>query len=337
MSRKSSSPVEWWSALEPAPAELFAGRGDPEDPRLGEVVRRWEGSGKPTFSRATLVGFCSDEGTRRNFGRPGAAQAPDAIRSFLYRLTSWAPPTKTDLFSLDLLDVGNLSVSSELETSQELLGSMIGDMLGNGVVPIILGGGHETAFAHYRGYAAAGIECGIINIDAHLDVRPFLNGAHSGSPFRQAIEHPTHPLKPGRYVVIGAQRQSCARDHVQFVQEHQGRIHWLHDVSGPQAIDVFAAELDRLSREVGAVMVTVDVDAFRQADVPGCSAPSPVGLPGEIWPEIAFRAGAHPVRSLDVVEVNPTFDRDGQTARWAAVGVRQFLVAVANRKASSVT
>ena len=79
---------------------------------------------------------------------------------------------------------------------------------------VLLGGGHDGAYASHsallratRGPVAA------INVDAHLDVRPYPQGGHSGSPFRQAFEHPTHPLKSGRYMVLGAQRQSVARAH----------------------------------------------------------------------------------------------------------------------------
>jgi formiminoglutamase len=334
MSAPSSSLAEWWSALEPAPARLFHGRGDPEDPRLGEIVRRWDGGPCALAAgQAVLLGFPCDEGVRRNHGRRGAALAPDAIRDCLYRLTSWDPVTEVDLASLPVLDLGNLRIDADLAAAQERLGQVVAEVLKAGAVPIVLGGGHETAFGHYLGYVGAGLECAIINIDAHLDVRPYPHGPHSGSPFRQAIEHPTWPLKAGRYVVVGAQRQSVARAHWQFVHDHQGRVHWWESMSPDrQAVEVLDVELDRLGEDYGAILLTVDADAFRQADVPGTSAPSPFGLEGAVFPAIAFRAGSDPrVRSLDVVEINPVFDRDGQSARWAAVGIRQFLVGLAQR------
>lgn len=334
MSAPSSSPAGWWSALEPAAAALFHGRGDPADPRLGEVVRRWDG-GPCTLlpGQAALLGFPCDEGVRRNHGRTGAALAPDAIRGYLYRLTPWDPLAEVDLASLAVTDLGNLRTDTDLAVAQQRLGDVVAAVLRAGAVPVVLGGGHETAFGHYLGYVGAGLECGIVNIDAHLDVRPYPRGPHSGSPFRQAIEHPTCPLKPGRYVVIGAQRQSAARTHGQFVRDHQGRVHWLDALSPDRRVpEVVDEELRRLGAECGAVLLTVDADAFRQADVPGTSAPSPFGLEGTVFPAIALRAGSDPrVRSLEVVEVNPSLDRDGQSARWAAVGTRQFLVGLAQR------
>jgi formiminoglutamase len=332
MSGKSSRTDEWWSVLEPAPPSLFYSRGDSDDPRLGEIVRRWE-SGRPELGpgQAVLIGFPCDEGVRRNQGRPGAAQAPNAIREFVYRLTPWDPLSQVNLAARVILDLGNVRVDGDLEAAQDRLGIVVAEALRSGAVPIILGGGHETAYGHYLGYVRAGLICAIINIDAHLDVRPYLQGAHSGSPFLQAIEHPTHPLQPGRYVVIGAQLQSVARAHWDFVRQHNHVVHWL-DRCSQCVVVVLQQELDRLSRDCPSVLVTIDADAFRQADVPGTSAPSPIGLEGGRWPELAFRAGSHPsVRSVDLVEVNPAFDRDNQTARWAAVSIRQFLIGLATR------
>jgi formiminoglutamase len=262
---------------------------------------------------------------RRNGGRPGAAQAPNAIRAQLYRFTSW-DHVGVDLAALDLLDLGNVRTEGGLEACQQRLGEVIAALLRSAAVPIVLGGGHETAYGHYLGYVSAGLACTIINIDAHLDVRPYPHGGHSGSPFRQALEHSTHPLGRGRYIVLGAQRQAVARAHAEYVEQQGGRIHWWEPAFDIAA--VFAEEL----RGGPAVLVTVDADAFRQADVPGVSAPSPVGIDGARWPELALRAGADPfVRSIEVVEVNPDLDRDQQTTRWAALGVRQFLVGVAGR------
>jgi formiminoglutamase len=354
MSGGSSSPGAWWSLLEPAPEGVFYKRGDPDDPRLGEVVQRWTGGSVDLCpGQPVLLGFPCDEGVRRNGGRVGAAQAPDAIRQQLYRFTTWQPvwtfvpetqgprhaevqvERSLDLAELQLFDVGNIRVNGSLEAAQERLGTVVGTILKAGATPIILGGGHETAYGHYLGYVQAGMECGIINVDAHLDVRLYPGGGHSGSPFRQAIEHPTQPLKRGRYVVIGAQSQSVARAHWEFVQRHQGRVYWFDQtgflVDAPTRL-FFALEVTRLATECPSILVTVDADAFRQGDVPGTSAPSSGGFLGQFWPALAARAGAFPgVRSIEMVEVNPMFDRDNQTVRWAALGIRQFLVGLAQR------
>ena len=47
-------------------------------------------------------------------------------------------------------------------------------------------------------------------------------------------------------------------------------------------------------------------------------------------------AGQSPgVASFDLVEINPRLDRDGQSARWAALVVWNFLVGLARRRRMS--
>jgi formiminoglutamase len=306
---------------------------------LGDVVRRWQ-AGEPTLhaGQPLLIGFPCDVGVRRNKGRPGSARAPDGVREALYRLTSWDGVSGVDLAESGLMDLGNVRVGPDLERAQLQLAQVVAAVLGAGAVPIVLGGGHETAYGHFLGYVGASIDAAIINVDAHLDVRPYAEGSHSGSPFRQAFEHVDRPLRSGGYAVIGAQRQSVARSHAEFVAEHGGRIHWLPAMPPADwAVRTVIQELDSPGSRAAPVLLTVDADAFRQAHVPGTSAPSPAGLDGAAWPEIALLAGSRPeVRSIDLVEVNPAFDRDGQTTRWAALGVRQFLVGLAARRRASI-
>jgi formiminoglutamase len=339
MSVTSSKREDWWSALEATPAQVYPAAGKKDDPRLGEVVNRWT-AGPITLKKnqPVLIGFPCDEGVRRNGGRPGAALAPNAIREQLFRLTPARHVDSTDgeaydLEDLELLDAGNVRVDAELEKGQERLGQVVRGVLAAKAVPIILGGGHETAFGHYLGYVGAGLKCAILNVDAHLDVRPYPEGGHSGSPFRQAMEHATHPLRPGGYAVFGAQRHYASSDHFDFIQAQGGRVDWLEfsDYT-PVFLGKLVVELMQHQETRTPVMFSVDADAFRQADAPGVSAPSPLGLEGSLWPGIAQLAGTRPeVRSFELVEVNPAFDRDKQTVRWAAIGIRQFLVGLASR------
>ena len=63
-----------------------------------------------------------------------------------------------------------------------------------GQFPVVLGGGHEVAFGTYLGLARIsrsahpGDRIGILNLDAHFDLRPGPVPS-SGTPFRQIAEH----------------------------------------------------------------------------------------------------------------------------------------------------
>jgi formiminoglutamase len=282
-----------------------------------------------------VLGFPQDEGVRRNGGRVGAAAAPDHIRHWLYRLTPFDPERDADLAALAPLDLGNLVVDADLEASQVLLGQAVAALLRAGAIPIVLGGGHEAAFGHYLGYAEAGVPVGIVNIDAHLDVRPLLGGqGHSGSPFRQACEHAV-PLPAGRYACLGVQPFSTSREHLAWCRQRQATVRWCGEVGG-RLEEVFQRCLAALARERCPAYVTIDADAVRAAEVPGVSAPNPLGLSGREVTQCAFAAGVAPqVRSLDLVEINPTFDPDGTSTRWGALVVWHFLAGLALRRPAS--
>jgi formimidoylglutamase len=282
------------------------------------------------------VGFPQDEGVRRNHGRPGAAEAPREIRRWLYRLTPWDGTQDADLNALRLLDLGDVRVDgtpdNDLEATQGALAEVVGALLLAGSVPIVLGGGHETSYGHYLGYVRARRPVGIINLDAHLDVRPWQPGqGHSGSPFRQALEHPGQPLRGDRYVCLGTQSFSASKEHIEYLRKIGGIIRWASEVRG-RLLDAFSRESERLAATGCSVHVTFDSDVVRAADVPGVSAPNPLGLGGEEVAACARLAGASPaVSSFDIVEINPSLDRDGQSTRWAAVAIWHFLAGLTRR------
>lgn len=335
MSGESSSAAEWFTRLEPAVRPEYQPRR-PDDPRLGEVVEFWDGDPAALCpGRAVLIGFPQDEGVRRNGGRVGAAEAPREIRRFLYRQSTWDGISNTDLAQEPPLDAGNVRIDGTMEHSQEVLGRIVGGILKAKAVPIILGGGHETAFGHFLGYAKAILPVGIINIDAHLDLRPAINGlGHSGSPFRQAMEHSPFRLFGANYVCLGAQPNCVSREHLLFAQQKDCTIYWGRALWGGTA-KCFQQEVGRLVKAGCHVYVSIDADAVRMMEVPGVSAPNPVGLIGAEVVLCARLAGISPaVSSLDLVEINPRFDRDGQSARWAALVIWHFLIGLAQRRAA---
>src|SRR5438477_12562249 len=114
MSGGSSSVARWCTRLEPvsAPHDLVR---RPDDPRLGEITEFWQGSDVSLApGRAVLIGFPQDEGVRRNGGRVGAAEAPNEIRRWLYRLTPGDCQAGVDLRDRPPLDLGNVRVSRAL-------------------------------------------------------------------------------------------------------------------------------------------------------------------------------------------------------------------------------
>ncbi len=307
--------------LQPPSFSLPAAVAD--DPRVGHLLGR--DVDDPSSARVVLVGFPSDDGVRRNGGRPGAALAPDAIRQALYKMTPDARVFEAFVEVLaNTVDLGNLVPTASMEESQERLAAALAPHLARGAVAVVLGGGHETSFGHFLGYVRARRSVAILNWDAHPDVRPLRDGrGHSGSPFRQALDH-TSGLCDG-YTVIGLQPHSTARAHLDYLHRKRARYFWRGDLT-LGLVDAVYAQAE------GSWMVTFDVDAVDQAYAPGVSAPAAAGLTPNVWFAAAYEAGRCPhVTSVDVVEVNPTCDVDGRTARLAALTVWHVLRGLAER------
>ncbi|MDT0630706.1 formimidoylglutamase [Rubrivirga sp. S365] len=289
------------------------------DPRLGDWLRD---APLATDTRVALVGFPSDEGVRRNGGRPGAAQAPAEIRAALARMT---PDARRPAPFVGLLertaDVGDVEVTGDLEADQARLGERVGGLLARGVVPIVLGGGHETAYGHFLGYVRAGRPVRALNWDAHADVRPPADGrGHSGSPFRQLLDHDSGLCRG--YTVAGLLPWRVAADHA-AIAEASGGVVWADDLTAERA-DALVASLD------GPTLASFDLDAVDAAR--GVSAPGVGGLSTAVWLRAAEVCGrsAH-VQSVDVVELNPAHDTDGRTVVLAALTVWHVLRGLAAR------
>ena len=155
----------------------------------------------------------------------GAAEGPAAIRQALFKLTPDAE--QYDAF-VDLLRQHGRSrrrrrqpaTSKRIRSARPRCSPRTWSA---GRSPIVLGGGHETAYGHFLGYVRAGQRIAILNWDAHPDVRPLKDGqGHSGSPFRQALEHASGSCDG--YTVAGLNPPSVARAHLDYLAERDCRF-----------------------------------------------------------------------------------------------------------------
>src|SRR5262245_27105256 len=126
---------------------VWQGRRDEGEGQLAvrwhQRVLPWDGDAP---SGVVLIGFACDEGIRRNQGRPGAAEGPKAIARALANL-AWHQ-------SHPVYDAGDLGGSDgNLESAQDSLADHLSEVLDAGHRPLVLGGGHETAWGTFLGAA----------------------------------------------------------------------------------------------------------------------------------------------------------------------------------------
>jgi formiminoglutamase len=292
-----------------------------EDIRIGDILDT-NPVGK---TEVVLIGFPSDEGVRRNGGRPGASHAPGLIREVFRKMTPH-PELFDEHVSIlkNMHDVGDLGLTGDLENDQRKLGNLVESVLAANQIPVILGGGHETSYGHVLGYHQIRNKISILNWDAHADVRPLKDGqAHSGSPFRQALDLGRGTVLD--YTVAGLLPQHVAREHLEFLNARKSAWFWSEDIDTVAIQGIYHGVTK-------STMVSIDMDVVSQAFAPGVSAPSSGGLTDRHLIEIAYQAGLNKlVQSIDIVEVNPVFDVDMKTARLAATALWWFTLGLAKR------
>jgi formiminoglutamase len=296
----------WWQAVS---------RYTPGTSGARAAARATPGSLRP----AVLLGFASDEGVRRNKGRPGAALAPAALRAALGPLAFHLERTVSD--------AGDVTVSDgAMEAGQARAGLAITSMLDAGRLTVVLGGGHETAFASYLGLAGSeavrsGKRLGILNLDAHFDLRE-APVPSSGTPFLQMAEAEAAAGREFRYAVVGISEPNNTQALFNTARR-LGVQYLLDEDCEAERVRTFVAEF---VDGVDMLYLTIDLDVLPAPVAPGVSAPAAYGVPLPVI-SAACRQVARSGKLLhvDVAELNPAFDLDGRTARVAARLVNTLL------------
>src|SRR3990167_68913 len=219
-----------------------------------------------------LLGFACDEGVRRNLGRPGAIQGSQLIKQCLAKL----PLHK----EIKIYDAGTISCSdTDLETAQYNLGFAVTKLLANGFMPIVLGGGHETAWGHYQGLEPA-IEAkslAIVNFDAHFDLRNLLigNKGSSGTPFKQIAQARAQKNLPFDYYCLGVQPNSNSQSL--FITAKDLNTHYLlaekfYHPENPACSTL----IKKIINTHDVIYLSICLDVFSASTAPGVSAPQPL-------------------------------------------------------------
>ena len=319
--------------IKKADRDLFYSRNDPKDRRLGELITRARIS-ELTGGEVAILGVPEDRGITANKGRAGAAKGPDEIRRKLYKLT---PGFYIDMTKLRVVDAGNIDTTGL--TLAEVHGAeqgAVADIVSHGALPLVLGGGHDLTYPGVAGFvqgAGTGRDgLGLVNVDAHLDVRTDENGINSGTSFYRALTQlANNALLGDAFIEFGIQEQYNSPYYYNWVRSQGGHVYTLREVS-ERVMESFLNILTLAGRRGRTVAVSLDIDAVRSTEAPGASASNPSGLKAPELEKIAYLAGrSSNVRYLDIMEVSPPLDEDHRTAALAASAVFWFLRGLSER------
>ena len=258
-----------------------------------------------------LIGYVCDAGVKRNQGRIGARKGPENVRNKLGKLPIH--------FTKKITDFGDvICINNSMEDCQKALSKSITQLIQKNVLPIAIGGGHDIAYASFNGIKDAiknrsKNKIGIINFDAHFDLRTVETKSNSGTPFNQILKE----NKDASYFALGIQQQSNTKELFEIAKQYN--VSFATNFECVSLNEDLKNKLISFIKKVDYLYITIDLDGFSSAYAPGVSAPSPLGFnPNFAYQVLAFLLNSKKVISCDIAELNPDLDIDNQTANLAA-------------------
>jgi formiminoglutamase len=282
----------------------------------GPQALRWHQKAQPLTADCqpgiVLIGFACDEGVRRNGGRTGAAEGPQSIRQTLANF-AWHQ-------TVPVYDAGDVfCAQGNLEEAQARLAEVVSRAVSSGHWPLILGGGHQTAWGTFQGIAATrpAAKIGVINIDAHLDLRCDLPG-NSGTPFAQIAKHCQVTGSEFRYLCIGVSRASNTLALFERARTFGAQLWFDKDIQQSN-FQKLRDDILSFAEPLQCIHLSIDLDVLPAATMPAVSAPAGRGVSQELIESVISSVlDTGRVVAADLVEFNPSLDADGRGARVAA-------------------
>jgi arginase len=207
----------------------------------------------------------------------------------------------------------------------ERIAELVRRAVDGGSVPLVLGGDHTVALGSLGALASAHGPGGILWLDAHGDlntpettptgnVHGMVLAAALGLAGRvfEAVGWPVPSVDPHRVALVGV--RSLDEGEREQVRELGAKVFTMSDVD---RLGVERAVRESLSHIAGPgfVHVSLDMDVVDPEVAPGVGTPVRGGLSyreAHLALELVAESGL--AGSLDVVEVNPVFDRQNETA-----------------------
>lgn len=301
----------------------------------------------PTRRRTDLIGVPLDLGA----GRRGVDMGPSA-----FRLTGLAG--RIAALGGEVLDRGDVDVPIpetcvpgperkrfilEIAAVCRTLAGLTEGSVGDGAVPVSLGGDHSLAAGSVAGAAAAlrrrGGELGLIWVDAHADMNTpetTPSGNVHGMPLAACLGQGPDELvaigggasvRPENVALIGI--RNLDEREKGLVRGSGVRAYTMSDLDRRGVGAVLDEVLSALRRTAAGVHLSLDLDGLDPEVAPGVGTPVRGGLSyreAHLLCEMVAEDGR--LTSLDVVELNPTLDVRNHSAE---VGAELILSALGQR------
>jgi arginase family enzyme len=249
--------------------------------------------------KVAIIGVCEDRGAILN---SGSATAPDEVRAFLYKLSNAEFPHK-------IADLGNIKAGNTIEDTYFAVSEVVSELLKCNILPVIIGGSNDIAYANYLAYKKIEQTINIAAIDSKFDFGDADSPINSHTYLSHIIL--SNPNFLFNYSNIAYQSYFVSNIELELIEKLYFDAHRLGVVRSNMA------DIEPVLRN--ADMISFDISSVRQADAAGAEHASPNGLYGEEACQLMRYAGmSDKLTSIGIYEINPSFDFRNQTSHLAA-------------------
>ena len=228
----------------------------------------------------------------------------DAFRKSLYALYpgNW---------NREIVDLGDIRKGDTVEDTYFAVRTVVEALLKNKIIPIILGGSQDCAYAQYRAYDKSGSMVNMVNVDSNFDLgdaeKPISNKSYVG---KIIVDKPYNLFN---YSALGYQSYFNAPEEISLMDKLYFDAYRLGEITADVTL------VEPIMRDADIVML--DVSAIKSAELSYKNNRSPNGFDGREICAIARYAGiSNRVSSFGVYEL-----KDYKDAESGAMLVAQVL------------
>tara|TARA_B100001758_G_C18402240_1_gene609718 strand:- start:327 stop:1487 length:1161 start_codon:yes stop_codon:yes gene_type:complete len=304
--------MELHSYFKPLNAEFYSDKKRWETTQIGRLIDSHTADYFPDvkFSEIAIFNVPEYEGSRNNLNLMDCK-----VRSFFYSLHYDELPRIVDLGVIKLMPTRKESFQKIQDVCQTLIHQ--------GIVPFIIGGGHDVSYAVYKAYAALNKFITLSVVDNKFDIGLEKDNLASFSHLGKIIAHkPSHLF---HYVNLAYQSYFVSPLAVKMID-------------GMNFDAIRLGELKTNFNEVEPIMrntdfLSFDISAVRNAYATANVYSSPNGLDGVEACKILRYAGvSDKVSAVGIFEYNQDLDEDNQTANLLSQMLWYFVDGYKRRK-----
>lgn len=246
----------------------------------------------------------------------GCSLAADEVRAHFY---SFIKPK----YEIRLADLGNIRAGNNVRDTLFALNVCIAELLDLKIIPIVLGGSQDLAYAQFTAYQGRKHALNMAVCDAGIDLtEPSDETEYAGYLYRVITHRPNYLFNlvhlANQHYFVG-QESLDAFEKMNFDLMRLGNLR-----AGIQ-------EAEPLLRNADLLMMSMN--SIRASDAPASVSANPNGLFGEEACQLMRYAGmGNDLSSIGIYDLIPANDNHGQTAKLAAQMIWYFMDGYHNRR-----